>query len=296
VIIIKLQGGLGNQMFQYAAAKGLLKDKEKVYLDHHFLEDNHCDTEHFTARDYELGIFKNVKARRAENWQIKLFKGQSVYLKLLRSLFKTSVECVQQPGSSYLSLSITTRKANLYLDGYFQSESYFKQQRADILKVFEFPALDNVNDEVKKKINASANSVSIHVRRGDYLKSEAVSKVHGVLPLSYYQKGLSILKEKFPSMTLFVFSDDIFWVKTNFQNVSAEVYMIENNSAKDSWKDMALMSHCNHHIIANSSFSWWGAWLNPRPDKIVIAPDAWFADPELNLQSKSIIPEHWIRI
>lgn len=278
-------------MFQYSAAKSLLKKDENVYLDHYFLEENRLDTENFTARNYELGIFKNIKARRVKLWQTALFKKGKLLPPFIKSFFK----CIKQQGIEYIPLTNGPGEKHLYLDGYFQSEYYFKNQRQDLLNDFQFPSLDTVNSELKNKIEAATNSVSVHIRRGDYLKSKTVLEIHGILPFSYYLEALNILKDKYQPLTLFIFSDDIPWVKTNFKNIDIESYFIDNNT-KDSWKDMALMSYCKHHIIANSSFSWWGAWLNRNPDKIIIAPKIWFADPELNLKSKSIIPETWTRI
>ena len=294
MIIVKLQGGLGNQMFQYTAARCLLKNKKKLYLDHQFLDANTSDSEHFNARCYELHIFKNLKAVKATAFELSLFKSQSIFFNILRFLLKSSIKYVQEIDSRYISLSDVP--ANTYLEGYFQSESYFKKHREIILKEFKFPSLDPINEALKNTIIACANAVSIHIRRGDYLKSKNVFDTHGILPLTYYKKALDILKDKHPVISLFIFSDDMNWVKGNLKVDNFKIYYIDNNSIGDSWKDMALMSYCKHHIIANSSFSWWGAWLNQYAEKIVIAPARWFADGNVHAFENDIVPDSWIRI
>ena len=222
MIIVKLQGGLGNQMFQFAAGRGFQHGNENIYLDLSFLEENQFETEHFTPRQYELGIFENIKAQRASDWQSKLFNGSSIFIKILRLLFKNSFQYIQQQGTDFTQVSKRNRKVALLLDGYFQSESFFKDYREDILNDFQFPLLDPVNSEIKNRIKSVQNPVSIHVRRGDYLKSKSVTDIHGVLPLSYYHKALDILKDKYPSLTLFVFSDDPSWVNSNFNKINIE--------------------------------------------------------------------------
>ncbi|WP_428328423.1 alpha-1,2-fucosyltransferase [Mucilaginibacter sp.] len=296
MILTKLQGGLGNQMFQYAAARGLLKKESQVYLDHSFLDENFKDTEHFTARKYELHIFKNIKAGKATLKQINLFKKPSAYLKALIYFSKGFFRLLQQQGNEFVSLPNPVNNQYLYLDGYFQSEEYFKHCREELLKEFQFPELDLVNKVAHQNITDVPNAVSIHIRRGDYLKSKVVSDIHGVLPIDYYQKAIEFLQNKLSPLTLFVFSDDVAWAQANLSTDNLATHYINHNQGEDSWKDMALMSYCRHHIIANSSFSWWAAWLNPSLDKIVIAPKNWFSDPQLNSQSQTIIPDTWITL
>ena len=292
MILVKLQGGLGNQMFQYAAGKSLVKNKKQVDLDHHFLNTNNTDTEHFTSRGYELNIFKNLKARKAKTWQIRFFTSQSVYFKLLHSFLKSSIKYIQQQENEYILFSNLKGKKHLYLDGYFQSENYFKNNREDILKDFQFPLLDPVNEALKKKISATPDAVSVHIRRGDYLKSKAILDIHGVLPLAYYLKAINILQAKYPSITLFIFSDDIEWAKENLTLDHINISFIDNNHGANHWKDMALMSFCKHHIIANSSFSWWGAWLSETTGE-VFAPSNWFNPVTVNFDIQDFIPDKW---
>lgn len=290
MIVVKLQGGLGNQMFQYAAARNLSPDSP-VYIDHRFLEENHADSAHFTARKYELRLFKNIKAARATAKQIGFFNNNSIYYRLYKRVFKTVVS--KQIENEYIDFKKAYGNAvNIYLDGYFQSEKYFKHLRNQLLKDFEFPALDPDNEHIRKNIGASPNAASIHVRRGDYLKSAEVYKIHGVLEVSYYQQALNFLKAKYPDLTLFVFSDDIDWAMKNLDLNNSQTCYVTGNQSENSWKDMALMSYCKHHIIANSSFSWWGAWLSTGNGE-VFAPANWFNTANVKFDIHDYIPANW---
>src|SRR5690606_26072631 len=123
----------------------------------------------------------------------------------------------------------------------------------------------------------TTTSVSLHVRRGDYVQLQSAHNFHGVLPLTYYKRAILLLKEKLERFTIFVFSDDLDWVRSNLQAETPVVY-VDYRSDDKTATDLALMSLCKHNIIANSSFSWWGAWLNRNPGKQVIAPKPWFRD------------------
>ena len=295
MLLVKLQGGLGNQMFQYAVARSLLKSNQNIYLDHHFLENHSVDTDHFTAREYELYVFKNIDVRKAAKYQINFFLSQSFFFKKLRVLAKSTVKLIQQKQNEYIPLDSYTKYHFLYLDGYFQSPRYFKHLRSNILQEFHFPELDPQNESIKKKILNALNAVSVHFRRGDYLKSTIVTDIHGVLPISYYDKALNILQAKYPLLNLFVFSDDIIWAKDNLNRDRTTIQFIDQNKASDSWKDMALMSFCKHHVIANSSFSWWGAWLSQNNGD-VFAPSNWFNPVNIKFNIDDFIPDNWIII
>jgi hypothetical protein len=292
VVIVKLQGGLGNQMFQYAAATALLKDGEKVGLNLSFLTENNTDKEDFTSRKFELSIFKNIRAYKAINAQVSLFNNTGLYYKVIRRFMRSSLNYVEQQFTEYIPFDQFNKKKHFYLDGYFQSEKYFAANRQQILNDFEFPPLDEVNQATKNKMLALDNAVSLHIRRGDYAKLQVVTEVHGLLPISYYNKAIEILQKQYPDITLFVFSDDIPWVKENLQTGNIPVNHMQQNSAAGSWKDMALMSNCKHHIIANSSFSWWGAWLSTQTGK-TFAPEHWFNPKKIKFNITDFVPSHW---
>ncbi|OOQ58068.1 alpha-1,2-fucosyltransferase [Mucilaginibacter pedocola] len=290
MVIVKIFGGLGNQMFQYATARAFANTGDKLYIDDQFYTDNHNATELYASRSYQLGLFKGITAQQASQKQIALFFCKGLYLRLVRSYLKRLIRYFHHPGSRFTSLQQLAATRNVYLDGYFQSEKYFVSVRDTLLREFSFPRLDKSNFFIANKMEAADNSVSVHIRRGDYLLP-AISGVHGVLPLSYYRTALGILKNRHQNLSLFIFSDDIDWAQQHLDTFGLNTVFVEGNHGDESWKDMALMSACKHHIIANSSFSWWGAWLSTRGGE-VLAPYNWFM-PDVDFDINDIIPSHW---
>jgi hypothetical protein len=177
--------------------------------------------------------------------------------------------------------------------GTWQSESFFENAKNEVRNAFIFneDLLSAETRKLKTEITAS-NSVSIHVRRGDYLSAQYANGFAGICTLDYYQKAVETITEKRQNQVLkfFIFTDDAEWVQQNF-NIENAVY-VTNNTGVDSWQDMYLMSCCKDNIIANSSFSWWGAWLNANPIKIVIAPERWWR----SFEKDDVVPHEWIRI
>lgn len=282
----KLQGGLGNQMFQYAVVRASEADRnKKVLLDPYFLEENKVSTDTFTARELELDIFQNLNADYLTNSQRKILLSRGVFYRLMRTMLGVSPLVVKQIENEFVNIP---QRKNLYLDGYFQSEKYFNHIREELLNQFKFPSLDDKNTKLAKRM-AIENSVSIHVRHGDFLKIKAVSDYHGVLPMSYYKDALEKLRAE-RDLTFYIFSDDSDFIHSEFEFLSNK-YIIDWNTGQDSWKDMALMSTCRHHIIANSSFSWWGAWLSSG-NGYTIAPSKWFGD-KANYNISDFVPDRW---
>lgn len=289
MVLIKLQGGLGNQMFQYAVARSLTSERDSVYIDTEFFE-NQEGNNTFTPRKYELSIFRYVKICKAPKTLLNLPSGKGMYIKLLRRFIKPTL--IYQKLHEYISLENVSQNKFIYLTGYFQSEKYFKHIRQQLLREFEFPLLDKKNTAVAELINNAENSVSIHVRRKDYVTNKTYSKIHGVLPISYYNEAINALMLKGKLLTQFFFSDDIDWVKKNFSRLDANCYFIDNNSGEHNWKDMALMRLCKHHIVANSSFSWWGAWLSKKQGD-TFAPSKWVNPDYADFDIHDFVPEHW---
>jgi hypothetical protein len=246
-------------MFQYAYARSLsIKNgKPFKYYFVHYRDD--------TKRQFELGVF-NIKGERINGLLVEI---------IVRL-------------SSFLGVNIP-----YFACGYWQSSKYFSDYEKEIREDFQFiKPLDRKNLSVLKKIEKTS-SASIHIRRGDYVSNSKINKVHGTCSITYYRKAINHLKRKFPNSAFFVFSDDPNWVKENIK-INNATY-VDWNQGKNSYKDMQLMSRCKHNIIANSSFSWWGAWLNCNPKKIIIAPKIWFNDPIAQEKSKELIPKTWIR-
>lgn len=291
MIIVKLIGGLGNQMFQYAAGKALaLRHHTDVKVDTIELE---SDPEgKYTKRHFELGIFE-AKIKIATKEEINAFSnlgGSKIKRELQRRFpFLFSRLMAVESGTTYHP-EFTRYPKHTYLSGFWQSELYFKDAAQEIKKDFTFgtPIIDK-NKELAAKI-LGVNGVSVHVRRGDYVSNVNAHQFHGLCSLDYYNHAVSMIAEKQDGIELFIFSDDIAWCKENL-NYDFQIHFIETN---DAHSDMYLMSLCRHHIIANSSFSWWGAWLNTNPSKIVIAPKQWVADTSVN--TKDIIPQSWIKL
>jgi hypothetical protein len=289
LIIVKLQGGLGNQLFQYAAARCAAGQHEVIYLDHAFLQEHQEPVPDFTVRKFELGIFAGLQALPAGKRTIALFKSQAFVYKTARRLFGKRMKYVQQKGNGLVTLP-DTKKSLVYLDGYFQSEKYFKSKREWLLREFNFPRLDPGNTALAERIEHTPDAVAVHIRRGDYLSSAKINAVHGVLPLSYYEEAMGRLQSRYPLTVFFIFCEEMDWAKANFTGSS--FHFVEGNRGPESWKDMALMSKCRHHIIANSSFSWWGAWLSAQTGT-VFAPERWFDPKQVIFETEDFIPEKW---
>jgi len=295
MIVVKLMGGLGNQMFQYAFGRSLaLKNNTELKLDLSFLEDK-THRENFTYRDYELNVFA-IQANIASQKEISPFqksrKRKIIDYLLLNLSIKPNNFYLKEPHFNYFAKALSAPK-NTYAEGYWQSEKYFINCRAELLNEF-FPKekIVSENKSLADKIHTE-NAVSLHVRRGDYVSSAHNNNFHGTCDKGYYLKAIELITQKVDNPVFYVFSDEPQWFRENF-NINFPVHVVEQNSGKNSYWDMYLMSQCKHHIIANSSFSWWGAWLNKNEDKIVVAPKNWFRDTSMNTQD--LIPSNWIKI
>ncbi len=290
MIIIKIQGGLGNQMFQYAMAKSIsIKSEDEVKLDISFYPKQ-------TLRKYELNQF-NIEEKIASKKEIiKLAGKENILFKVKSKLGLTT----KKPKSYFVEKEIFVfddkvfrYKSNIYLDGYWQNENYFKDIRNELLK--EFTLKENISNEAKKHLHSIQNtqSVSLHIRRGDYVLNPYTNSIHGTCDLNYYKLAVANIRLNIKNPSFYIFSDDIEWCKQNFEFLENKVFISDTKSPFD---DLELMKSCKHNIIANSSFSWWSAWLNENESKIVISPKVWFVDDSLQDKSKNIICDNWIRI
>jgi hypothetical protein len=293
MVIIKLQGGLGNQMFQYAFASILAKkNKTKVIIDGRFFKRSE-KTPGFTPRKFELDIFDNTYFMASDLDAIS-FHHLSKLNKVKRKLGFPYPQIYEEPSFDYQTAALSI-KSPVYLKGYFQSYKYFIGYEEFIKHKFSFPVdkLDYISKELLFTINSS-NTIAIHIRRGDYVSDKITAEYHGSCSLDYYFESIKLLTSKNEDFTLVFFSDDSNWVKEQFENLPYAKIVVDHNKGEDSWKDMLLMSSCRHNIIANSSFSWWAAWLNVNPDKRVIAPKEWFKTKDLN--TKTLLPEEWMKL
>ncbi len=284
-------GGLGNQMFQYAFGRALsIKKNTEMILDISFYEDQSGATE----RNYELDVF-NIKVEVPPVPEIK-----KIYKRYFKKSFKNRMLFLFNPDKEGLiyneiSYSLYSNKnklnKNIYLNGYFQSEKYFGNIKSIIREDFVFKDSLGENKKELLKMNEESNSVSIHIRRGDYLSNIQANKVLGLSTLYYYKKALCYINNHVKNPNFIVLSDDIEWTK-KYLIIDAPTEYVSNKELNKNHEDMYIMSLCKHNIIANSSFSWWGAWLNENTEKIVIAPEKWFKDKRIN--KDDLIPRDWI--
>lgn len=294
MIIVNLNGGLGNQMFQYANAKALAMRKHL-----NFLVDVSLYEKKQMHQGFELGKIFNLPVAIATKADLKqvlgTFQSPLAHRILARLPFFKGLpkKFITEPHFEYWD-GLQNCSSDAYIFGYWQSEKYFLEYAADIRREFTFqPFQDADNTELARKIKESQCAVSVHVRRGDFVSNPKANTFHGALSPGYYSDALAHLSTKLSGMELFVFSDDIEWVKSNLNLSAYTVHFVSHNTGHKSYQDMALMSLCDHYVIANSSFSWWGAWLNASKDKIVIAPQRWFAKP---INTQDLIPTSWIRL
>lgn len=287
--IVKILGGLGNQMFQYALACSIKahQPKEEVALD------LHCFKGYSLHNGYELNKIFQPKFKTAglketakiaypycsyNTWRI----GSRIF-PIRKSMIKEN--CKRPVDSSILYLH-----DSIYYDGYWQSEEYFKDIKSIILKEFSFPPFDERNEACAKEI-ISSNSLSIHIRRGDFLNHPLYKDI---CTLQYYEEAIRRVCSMTPIDHVVVFSNDIDWCQKNLSSLLnfKSTTFIDWNVGAQSYNDIHLMSLCKHNIIANSSFSWWGAWLNKNPNKIVASPRIW----DHSGSASNPICKDWIRI
>ncbi len=267
LVQVAIYYGLGNNMFQFATGLSYaLEHNKKLYVhgDVSKLE-NAFDIQLNKPENEDIPVFKNLESKKAS---------------FIGDIF---IESDQSNGTF-------KHERYVYLWGLFQNEKYFKKYRKEILKAFRFKK--TISEENKKLIKSikKTNSVSMHIRRGDYTAKNATQYL---LSPSYYKRAAEYIAKQVPNPHFYIFSDDMKWVKENIK-LSYPHTFVEHNTGENSYNDMRLMSLCKHNIIANSTFSWWGAWLNENPDKIVITPDIWL---KKNLDFiNNVVPENWIRL
>ena len=299
MIISKIQGGLGNQMFQYAfglSQATRLNSELKIEID------NFDSPEEY--RNFELNLF-NISAKKVEQEDldslgVPSLSSKKIIPKIRRGLLKKhelnlpieEKTIVIENGFAFDSTTSKITDGTI-LVGNWQSEKYFKQIRDRIVKEFSIKNPSAIFKKFQEVIIKNLDlSISVHVRRGDYANNPKYNAKHGVLPIEYYSKSVELIREKIPNAIFYIFSDDIPWVKENLSFIKPVIFVSDNGT--NNAEDIILMSLCRYHIIANSSFSWWGAWLDQKKDKTVIAPKQWFV--ASNDTTDDLIPKEWLRI
>ncbi len=281
MIITQIKGGLGNQLFQYAAARALsLQYQTQLALDTSSFDEQRL-------RNFELNAFK-THFDFAEPQQLITVERRGFFQKVRDNLAPYQFRRVFREKHFHFHRRFFNLPDGVYLKGYWQSEQYFA------------PANDVIRSELQLKESfvlpvqsfaeklQSCNAVSVHIRRGDYTNPE-ILRVHGILPPDYYERAVAYFLQNDPSVSFFVFTDDPYWVKENIHIPGA--FFVSGIETRNHYEDFYLMSKCRHHIIANSSFSWWAAWLNNAPGKKVVAPKNWFNEGPKDTQD--LIPTGW---
>jgi hypothetical protein len=272
-------------MFQYAAAKSLA-----ARLHTTFKLESLTSLQKDKQRSIALQDL-NTHFELATRAEIKKFVGfPTLYRHKPRFFSRLGRNIYREPHFHY-DPNFFSLRPPVFIDGFWQSPQYF-QDIEPILRE-EFSVKEELIQNMKEKAREmqARSSVAVHIRRGDFLKPK-IKAYHGVMSAFYFEKAIGIIREQVPDAYVYFFSDDIEWVKQNLVvGRNSEFISGNNNSAIE---DFYLMSKCRHNVIANSSFSWWAAWLNDNPNKIVVAPQKWFAEPTID--TRDLIPREWIRI
>lgn len=291
MIIVRIKGGLGNQLFQYAAAYSLARSRN---------DQIGADISYFNQEDlrkYRLNCLKlsGVNIIEADNLPLGIEIVKNKYInRILRckqdkiiNINKTTSYVLEKKYSVLIDNISSINTQNIYLDGYFQTPLYFQKYRNDLFRMIT-PVYNYSNDTNKlfREIYA-ANSVAVHVRRGDFLHNNR-SQYHYVLGLDYYINAITYIKQRIDNPIFYFFSDDIEWVKENWGD-NGNIRFILSEEDNSDITELMLMKACKHIITANSSFSWWAAWLKDNEESICIVPEKQYGNPNM-------IPVGWIKI
>lgn len=288
MFVFQLMGGVGNQLFQYAAARALSLKRNipfKVEFD---------DPYKFVKRSYNLDFF-NLSVEFATKKELAYCKPKKRFEKRWWLLTGRNPEnkLVKEKADYVFDAAFFDIPDGSYVTGFWQAENYILSVRDILLKELQ-PRLapSEANAKILQQV-AQSNAISLHIRRGDYVTVAHTNSAHGTCDMEYYKKAMSYMASKVNDPVFFIFSDDMTWVKENLPKDYPLVY-VDLNDEKNSYEDLRIMSSCNHHIIANSSFSWWGAWLNNRSNKMVICPTKWTSN---HLSADiDLIPKSWIKL
>jgi hypothetical protein len=290
-VMVHLLGGLGNQMFQYAAARAVaVRCHAPLVLDASWLSDE-------AQRPLALRPF-HIKAEILQSSAPSLSPlnlGLQRFARRLdrRFAFRKLGAPVYREKSFGYDAGVRSRRAPVYLYGYFQSEKYFAGCRDVIFGDFQVttpprPAAQKLLDRIE-----ASDAICLHVRRGDYVTDPSANAFHGLCPPDYYRRGLDDVVRHLSRPECFVFSDDPHWVRENLK-LSVPMTVVDIHGPGEAHEDLRLMAACHSYVIANSTLSWWGAWLGRRPGKRVVAPRQWFRSGSRD--ASDLVPDHWGRL
>lgn len=293
MVIARLFGGLGNQMFQYAIGRSLsLKNNTPLGLDVCYLLDR-TPRKSFTFRDFDLELF-NIKAEVLPKSKIPLWFrhiGKGIFFLMLNKIrdkipFGKGVE----KQDFIFDERVYNHKGSIYLKGYWQNPKYFQDMRKVLIHDFSLKNILPARIQLLREEVQGRESLCIHVRRGDYVGN----KFHNVLDKDYYPRSFQKIKDIAPVEHVYIFSDDIDWCRKNISFDLPTTFVGEEFAGEKATGHFELMRACKYFIIPNSTFSWWAAWLSDSPEKIVIAPKKWINDDSIN--TKDLIPPEWVQL
>jgi len=294
-VIVKLTDGLGNQLFQYACGLAVaMRTNQPLLVDNTWYR---SIAEQYTKRKYLLNQF-NISAAEATEKEINILKKpkypiiiNSLYYRWQYSLPTYKRRYYKEPHFHYDGNTFKINKS-VYLEGFWQSECYFKEIKEPLLQEFSLKKPLSASAQAIEKQILFTNSVAVHIRRGDYTQRNK-NPEHQLLPVIYYNEAIQQMNTLLVAPYFYIFSDDINWVKDNLPIEQAVKFVSINTESE--LEDFALMKSCKHHIIANSSFSWWGAWLSESPNQNVIAPKDWFTHNSPK-QKNDLVPKEWTQL
>ena len=297
MIIINLKGGLGNQMFQYAIGYCLSRKKNtSLYFDTRLMEEHKINPPpRNVPRDFDLDVF-NIEKKLVKNndlLKVLLFSNNYRIRKFITmSLDKLNLFAFYEKNRLYDKRIFISKYKNLYLDGLWQSEKYFKDNRSEILKIYNFDKIKNNKENIDflNKINFE-KGICLNVRRTDFINNPE----HNIVNMEYYKKAIKKIQNIIGSdIKLYIFSDDLEWCKNNFSFIDKKYFIEHNLAGYKFYNYLYLMSNFKNFIIPNSSFAWWAAWLSKKNDKVIIVPEKWSG--LVNQKFIDIIPQNWIKI
>jgi len=298
VIIANLIGGLGNQMFQYATSRALARDLDQALR---FSADGFRS--YSLHQGLQLASVFALDLPLASRADLQRTVGRLLAPNLMRRLAArvgwpglASSRFVAEPSPRWWPELRQRCLRGAYLHGYWHSEHYFAHQAEAIRADFRWrEPLQGRNADLARQILDAPRAISLHVRRGDYVANAKNQSIYASCPPSYYVAALERIAQRtgLPATAVFAFSDDPGWVMQELAPHIPGLVLVDHNRAAASWQDMRLMSLCRHHIIANSSFSWWGAWLDGRAGAEVIAPAHWYAN---SFDDSDLVPSGWHRL
>ena len=285
MIYSRIRCGLGNQLFQYCVARSLADNLgTSLGLDVRDFNEN---------SPYLMGL-KHFNIRADFNPPGMIKHKKNGYFKYLIDVVRRKQKFVYKEPHLNFDKNVFSLSDSSYLKGYWQTEKYFIKNKVNILRDLKIISHQNEKNKIISSKIANKTSVSLHIRRGDYISNSAYNSTHGTCSLAYYTNAVNLLINKIGgNFKVFAFSDDPEWVSSNLK-LPVDIYFVKNNSSEYNYEDLRLMSECDHNIIANSSFSWWGAWLNTNYNKIVITPSKWYGDK--STKNDDITPSNWIKI